>query len=219
MKPPVPSLPSEARPLPGATTLWLIRHAEVEARYQGVFGGRIDMDLSPLGQKQARALADYLVDSRFDAFYASPMKRVQQTLVPLLENGLPEPVVLEAFREVDFGDWTGLSWGEVGRKFGVSAFDWLDQLESGTIPNSESARVLRARVEPPFHGILEKHAGTTVAIACHGGIIRMMLSILLNLPLPRMAAFEIEYTSITQVSFLPGRARLELLNFTPWRDL
>ena len=30
-------------------TLHLIRHAEVEARYQGVFGGVIDMNLSPLG--------------------------------------------------------------------------------------------------------------------------------------------------------------------------
>jgi bisphosphoglycerate-dependent phosphoglycerate mutase len=29
------------------TTLILIRHAEVEAAYQGVFGGTIDMNLSP----------------------------------------------------------------------------------------------------------------------------------------------------------------------------
>jgi broad specificity phosphatase PhoE len=177
------------------------------------------MELSPLGHRQARALASYLAKRRFDAFYASPMKRVRQTLLPLLEQGMPEPAIVEGFREVDFGDWTGLSWIEVGRKFGVSAFNWLDQLEADAIPNCESASALRARVEPPFRRILAQHAGQNVAIACHGGVIRMMLSILLELPVPRMAAFEIEYTSITQVSYLPGRARLELLNFTPWRDL
>ena len=30
------------------TRIYLLRHAEVETRYQRVFGGRIDMDLSPV---------------------------------------------------------------------------------------------------------------------------------------------------------------------------
>ena len=64
------------------TTLHLIRHAEVEARYQGVFGGIIDMNLSPRGHEQSAALAKYLETISFDAIFASPMKRVQQTLSP-----------------------------------------------------------------------------------------------------------------------------------------
>ena len=39
------------------TRLYLIRHGEVEERYHRVFGGRIDMDLSPLGSEQAAAVA------------------------------------------------------------------------------------------------------------------------------------------------------------------
>ena len=64
------------------TTLSLIRHAEVEVSFQGVFGGCIDMDISPRGHEQAAALARYLKRKKFDAVYASPMKRVQQTLSP-----------------------------------------------------------------------------------------------------------------------------------------
>src|ERR1017187_1600392 len=81
-------------PMPSTTRLLLIRHAEVEARYQGVFGGRIDMELSPRGHQQAAALAKYLHLRPLSAIYASPMKRVQQTLVPLLVNGTPKPVIL-----------------------------------------------------------------------------------------------------------------------------
>ena len=40
-------------PTPPATRLLLIRHGEVEVRYQGIFGGSIDMNLSPRGQRQA----------------------------------------------------------------------------------------------------------------------------------------------------------------------
>ena len=201
------------------TTLWLIRHGEVDARFQGVFGGRIDMELSPRGHRQAAALARHLRAKQFDALYASPMKRVQQTLAPMLNNGSPKPVILHDLREVDFGDWTGLSWAGVQEKFQVSPFTWLDQLETDGIPNAESAHTLRTRVEPCLRQILATHRSGQVAIACHGGVIRMLLAILLEWPLPRLAAFEIEYASLTQVLCLPQKATLELLNFTPWRDL
>jgi broad specificity phosphatase PhoE len=201
------------------TTLWLVRHAEVEERYQNVFGGRIDMELSPRGHQQARALARYLHGKPIDALYASPMKRVHQTLVPLLLNGTPKPVVLEDLREVDFGDWTGLRWTEVQAKYGVSAFDWLHLLECAGIPNAECARNWRSRVETCLRLLLRQHVGRQVAVFCHGGVIRMLLAILLEWPLSKLGALEIDYASLTQVLCTPARAKLQLLNFTPWREL
>ncbi|MDB6111519.1 MAG: alpha-ribazole phosphatase [Pedosphaera sp.] len=203
-----------------ATSLFLLRHAEVEARYQRIFGGRIDMDLSPRGHEQAAVLASYLQSKRFDAIYASPMKRVQQTLAPLVNGGgAYSPAIMPGLREVDFGDWTGLGWEQVHAKFNVSAFKWLQQLEQSAIPNAESGETFRARVEPCLQEILRAHPGQSVAIACHGGTIRMILSILLELPLFKMANFEIEYASLTEVLHSPEKTEVQLLNFTPWRDM
>jgi broad specificity phosphatase PhoE len=98
------------------TSLLLIRHAEVEAKYQGVFGGTIDMNLSPRGHEQAAVLTQWLKRQPLDVIYASPMKRVQQTLAPFASNGSPKPTVIPGLHEVDFGDWTGLTWKEVGEK-------------------------------------------------------------------------------------------------------
>src|SRR5690349_18366583 len=136
------------------TRLLLIRHAEVEVRYQKVFGGRVDMALSPRGHTQAAVLADFLRQKKLDAIYASPMKRVQQTLAPLLNNGAPRPIIVADLREVDFGDWTGHGWDAVKEKFGASAFEWLDHLERGTIPNAERLADYRARIEPCLRDIL-----------------------------------------------------------------
>jgi broad specificity phosphatase PhoE len=204
---------------PSATRLLLIRHAEVEARYQGVFGGRIDMVLSPCGHEQSAALAKCLYQKPFSSIYASPMKRVQQTLAPLLVNGAPKPVILPDLREVDFGDCTGLAWEEVQAKFGVSPFSWLEQLECNGIANAECGETLQDRVEPCLRQILAAHSGQQVAVFCHGGIIRVLLGILLHWPLSRMGAFEIEYASLTQVLVLPQKAEVQLLNFTPWREI
>jgi hypothetical protein len=47
----------------------------------------------------------------------------------------------------------------------------------------------------------------------------MILSILLKVPLPSMAGFEIDYASLTQIDHYPPKTEVKLLNFTPWRDL
>jgi broad specificity phosphatase PhoE len=202
-----------------ATSVFLLRHAEVEARYQRIFGGRIDMDLSPRGHEQAAALANYLRHKNFDAVYTSPMKRVQQTIKPFAAASQCAPVTMPDLCEVDFGDWTGLGWEDVRAKFNISAFEWLNQIELAGIPNAETGKTFRARVEPCVQQILRDHPGQSVAIFCHGGVIRMILSILLKMPLPHMSSFEIEYASLTEVHCSPQKTEVQLLNFTPWRDL
>jgi broad specificity phosphatase PhoE len=210
---------SKPHPQPPATRLLLIRHGEVEEKYQGIFGGRIDMDLSPRGREQAQILADYLRSKTIDAIYASPMKRVQQTLAPTLKLNGHAQTIFDDLREVDFGDWTGMNWIAVRDKFQFAVHEWLHQIEHPGAPNGESGRTFRARVEPCLRTIVQKHHCQNVAVFCHGGVIRMLLAILLDLPLPKTNSFEVEYASITQVALHPHMAEVELLNFTPWRDL
>ncbi|MGA2852676.1 MAG: histidine phosphatase family protein [Verrucomicrobiota bacterium] len=224
------SKPSPSKSKPNQPTrLLLIRHAEVEQSYHKIFGGTIDMNISPRGQEQARALAEFLRGKKMDAIYASPMKRVQQTLAPFLNNGAstlrsatedgPAQTIMPALREINFVDWTGLNWEKVCEQFNLDPHEWLDHIERGLTPNGENGAQFRARVEPCLREIIAKHPGQTVGIFCHGGVVRMILSILLNLPLPKTNVFEIEYTSVTQVALRPRITEIELLNFTPWRDL
>ncbi|MCB1276406.1 histidine phosphatase family protein [Prosthecobacter sp.] len=201
------------------TQLYFIRHGEVEERYHKVFGGsRIDMALSPLGLKQGQAVADWLKDTPMDALYASPMLRVQQTLSPMARQQNLQPELMSGLREIDFGDWTGSRWDEVQANFGVSAFDWLEIIESNGIPHGEGVQSIKMRVQDCLLQILHAHPHQRVAVFCHGGIIRVMISLLLEVPLAHMAHFNIEYGSISMVELLPERkhaVEIELLNFQP----
>jgi broad specificity phosphatase PhoE len=200
------------------TRLLLVRHAEVETRYHRIFGGKIDMNLSTRGHEQARILAQFLPTKQLETIYASPMKRVQQTLAPFFNNGAPPQTILPDLREVDFGDWTGLNWEQVCEKFKLLTHEWLEHIERGVMPNGENGAQFRARVEPCLRRIIKDHPGQTVGIFCHGGVIRMILAILLEIPLARTNMFEIEYASMTQIALWPAHAEIELLNFTPCRD-
>jgi len=133
------------------TQLYLIRHGEVEEKYHKVFGGsRIDMNLSPHGLRQAEALDAWLADTKLDAIYASPMKRVQQTMAPLLARRSVEPTIMQDLREIDFGDWTGHTWGGIHENFGINVFDWLEVLEDPGAPNGESASNSPTACAPAF---------------------------------------------------------------------
>ncbi len=196
-----------------------MRHGEVEERYHKVFGGsRIDMSLSPRGHAQGEAIARWLADTHLDAVYASPMERVRQTMAPLIASRGIEPEIVDGLREMDFGDWTGHRWDQVQETFGVSAFDWLEIIEDTGILNGETARHLTDRVQPALLQILRDNPNRTVAVFCHGGIIRVILSMLLEMPLKHMAHFNIEYGSISVVEIQPAKkhaVEVELLNFCP----
>ena len=202
------------------TSLLFLRHAEVEEKYHRVFGGRIDMDISDLGRRQAASLAEY-VSRRFkpDAIYSSPMKRVRHTLEPLLSRVPLEPRFEQDLREVDFGAWTGLRWHDISERYGVTAYDWLDALEKGTMPEAEPEELFRRRVETVIRRVIAEQAGKTSIIACHGGVIRIALAALLDLPLHKMTHLEIDYASLTWVECDAQKIELQLHNFTPWRDL
>jgi broad specificity phosphatase PhoE len=204
---------------PPATRLYLVRHGEVEVTYHQIFGGRIDMELSPYGQTQAVSVAEHFEPHCFDGVYCSPMQRARQTVSPLLAAKELDAVTVDEFREVDFGDWTGHRWEEIQHKFGVNAFTWLEQIEQGAVPNAETGDALRQRIQPRLEEILARHDGGAVLVVCHGGVIRVILSLLLRLPLPAMAALEVDYASISVIDCRQGRAILQLLNHTPWRSV
>jgi broad specificity phosphatase PhoE len=201
------------------TRLYLLRHGEVEARYHRVFGGKIDMELSPLGHDQVKALADYFKRHPPHVMYSSPMRRVQQTLAPLAQWTGLSPIILPGLREVDFGVWTGLGWEQVYERYKVSAFDWLAELEAGRIAEAESTEHFRERVEKALAEILRESPNKEIAVVAHGGVIRMLLALLLDLPFARTGMFDVEYASITKVKVAGSKREIELLNFCPSRDL
>ena len=125
--------------LPQPTRLLLVRHAEVEQSYHKIFGGTIDMNISPRGQEQARALAEFLRGKKMDAIYASPMKRVQQTLAPFLNNGAPAQTIMPALREINFGDWTGLNWEVVCEQFDLDPTNGSTTSSAASRPTARMA--------------------------------------------------------------------------------
>lgn len=201
------------------TTLYLMRHGEVDERYHRIFGGTIDMELSATGRHQARVLAEFVDRYRFDRLYCSPMKRARATANPIEERQNLRAEIVDDLREVDFGEWTGKTWMRVAEEYRIDVFGWLDELEAGRVPGAESGQSFRERTHAAARAIVDQNRGKRVAVVCHGGVVRALLSALLEIPLPYFGRLDIEYASLSVVEVSQRKHEADLINLVPWRDL
>lgn len=181
------------------TELWLIRHGESTSNRDGQFQGWGQSPLSPLGQAQAARLAEYLHGRGFHALYSSDLARAVETAEPASKRLDLRLRLDERLRELDFGQWSGLTAGEIAEQFpnewrAQPRFDPARRRGGG-----ESFYDLQARVVPALTEITHDHPGERVLIVSHGGVIRAYVAHLLGIPLNEMWHMTIDNTAITRV--------------------
>ncbi len=182
------------------TELILIRHAQSELNAARRWQGLADSPLSELGRQQVQALACELAAERFDAVVSSPLARAVATAEPL---ALPRGLALElepALRELDVGQWGGLSRDEIGRRWpeALARFDAEDP--DARAPGGESRREIGRRVGRAIAFLVERHAGRSVAVVTHLGVILALIPglRLANTQQHRIAARDLELSALCE---------------------
>ena len=166
------------------TTLVLIRHGHVDGISPERFRGRMELPLSPLGQKQAQALADRLAKrGRPAAFYTSPMGRCLQTAAPIGRAVGAMWQSLDELQDIDHGQWQGRLHEEIEREAPDLYRLWRERPHLARFPDGESLQDLTARTADGLRKILERHPAGEVFLVGHDSVNRALLLELLDLPL------------------------------------
>lgn len=156
------------------TRIVLVRHGESRAQELGILGGHAGCTgLSDTGRSQVTRLRDRLLDTgeltEASALYASVMPRAIETaemLSPALGGLEVRPEC--HFCEGHPGDADGLSWQELDERFPAGS-DW--NAGSRRAPGWETWLEMGDRVAGALESLVERHAGETVVVACHGGVV------------------------------------------------
>lgn len=149
----------------------MIRHGESEWNARGLWQGHADPPLSPAGRAQALALVRSLAGEQIDRIESSDLRRARQTAEPLaVDRGLAlrtDPL----YRELDSGEWSGLTREQIGAR-GEQAFSlFLSGSPDAVAPGGESRRQLWQRVCRALEGLCRRRAGERVAVVTHGGFV------------------------------------------------
>ncbi len=151
------------------------------------------VSLNNEGREQAQRL------SRLDvgAIFSSPLERTIQTATPLAERlGLPIHTS-DAFIEVDFGVWSGLTIKELD-----AIPEWkLYTTFRGSfrLPGGELMLEVQRRVVDELARLAKEYDGKTVAVFSHADVIKAAVSHYAGAPLDLLDRIEVHPGSITRL--------------------
>ena len=154
-----------------STQILAIRHGETAWNREGRLQGHLDLLLNAMGMRQAERLGAALAEHAIDAVYASDLARAAVTA-----RHVAAPHGLEVrhdtrLRERAFGVHEGKLWAEVEAAFPEDALRWRRRDPDFEPSGGESLTALYARCIAVVSELATAHAGQTIAIVAHGGVL------------------------------------------------
>ena len=192
------------------TGFLLIRHADADHVGRRLAGRSPGVRLNEVGKAQARSLAESLAGAPLAAVYTSPMERARETAAAVAARLGVEPRVREAFNEVEFGDWTGRSFGELeGDSEWVA---WNEFRSTARPPAGEGMVDVLGRALRGLDEIAGDHEGEWAAVVSHCDVIRPLLAHFAGMPLDHMLRLEVGTASVSAVEVNPWGPRILSVN-------
>lgn len=194
------------------TRLYLIRHGQVADGHTHLYHGNNDIDLSPQGIQQLEDLAAQLRPLALAGVYASDLKRAFEGAEILCRGRDLTPQAVPEFREIHFGLWEGLSFGEIADKFPQELRARFQDPANFRIPAGESLMDVRDRALPRLKEILKQHQGQALALVAHAGVNRIILCEALGLPFKNLFNLDQKYGCLNIIDYFPDLAVVRLIN-------
>ena len=172
------------------TQFIIVRHGETEWNIAKIRQGHLDSPLTSKGLAQAQALAQRLGRERFSALYSSDLGRAIQTAREIASVTGHEIVTDARLRERHLGIFQGLNAEEILARYPEERRLLRASGPDYVIPDGESMRQQVARNVGYLDSLASKHAGETVVVVTHGGVVSGFFRHTLAIPLDAPRRFE-----------------------------
>lgn len=197
------------------TRIYLVRHGETDWNASGKFQGHSDIALTERGREQAALLSARLSQEKISAFYSSDLIRARETAEILANSHRLNVNCLKELREINFGQWEGLTSQEISHNYGDLSTQWWASPLTTQIPDGESLQEVVLRCKGSLDTIITKHTGENAVVVAHGGVIRVIVGLALGLDLNLFWKLRLENVSLSIIEFHGvDKAILELFNDT-----
>ena len=190
---------------PPQPQVWVARHGETEWSRSGQHTSRTDLDLTPEGEEQARALGSALALIDFDLVMTSPLLRARKTAELA---GLTQVVEDPDLREWDYGDLEGRTTGEIQQDLP----GWT--IWSGAWPDGETAATVSERADRVVESLLSSGAGR-IAVFSHGHFIRVLAARWVDAPVETGRWLDLDTGSLSQLGWYRDNRVVRRWNLVP----
>lgn len=159
--------------------LVLVRHGQSLWNLKNIFTGWRDIDLSPLGRKEAKKAGEILKKKKFafDVAYTSVLIRAINTLNIILKTMKHKKIPIKKnwrLNERDYGKLVGMNKDAARKKFGAEQVHIWRRSYDVAPPEGESLKDTAERTLPYFkkYIIADIKKGKNVLVSAHGNSLR-----------------------------------------------
>ncbi|WP_448571649.1 histidine phosphatase family protein [Trichothermofontia sp.] len=183
-------------------SIYFLRHGETTASRTGGYCGALDMDLTDVGTQMAQAFANAYRDLPWAAMYVSPLRRTVATAQPLCDAIGLEMQLRAGLREIEYGQWEGLSPPAVRQQYEEDYVRWLTEPAWNPPTGGETAVQVASRAALVIAEIEQQHPDGNVLVVSHKATIRILLCSLLGIDLGRFRdRIDMPVASVSVVKF------------------
>jgi len=173
-------------PLDSSTRILAVRHGETAWNRDKRIQGQLDVALNALGRAQAAALGQALSGQTIDAVVSSDLGRARQTAEILLgqfAGEVPRLSLDAGLRERHFGSFQGLTWQEIAERWPEQSERWRRRDPDFGADGGETLADFYARSLAALERLARAHAGQTLLLLTHGGVLDGLYRAATRLPL------------------------------------
>ena len=175
--------------------VYLIRHGELDLPdTKKRCYSHTELSLSPRGIEQGKELGAWAAKRGIEAVYTSPLGRCRETAA--LMSGAVLPVhTVNALREVDVGEWEGLTFDEICERWPTVYAARGNKMSKVAPPGGESFYRAAVRFNDALQDIMSEYKGN-LAVVAHSGVIRSWLFHFAELGSGSMFSIPVPYAGI-----------------------
>ncbi len=188
---------------PQVTRVLAIRHGETAWNVDARIQGHVDIALNETGRWQAHRLALALADEGIEAVYASDLLRALET-ARAVARGCGCAIVTDiGLRERGFGEFEGLTFNEVERRWPQQSARWRKRDPTFGPDGGEVLQDFHARCVATVARLACAHPGQTIAVVAHGGVMDSLYRAATHLGLQAPRSWELGNASINRLLHTP----------------
>ena len=151
------------------TQVLLVRHGATEWNINKRAQGQADIPLTDKGRVQALDTAKQLAPFPLRAVFSSDLSRARDTAEAIAKVHSLEVREDPRLREIDQGDWTGLTPDEIVAKWPDL---WGPARHYNARPGGETPQQVRQRALEALRDAVAAYPEGTIVVVSHGGTIR-----------------------------------------------
>ncbi len=193
----------------------LIRHCETEWNRLERCQGISDIELNNNGIEQSILLKNFYLDKHIDLIFSSDLKRTMQTTLEINKNLKSDIIQTEELREMDQGDFEGLSFSYIRKNFASQLLEWRSNPKKFRIPNGETLGEVQDRALAFMESLFVKYKSfKNIIIVSHNLVIASILCYYSNRDLKDFADFTLDSGSISTLMYSNDKISIEEINYT-----